>query len=104
MPRYMGERLFDDISEDDMVAAAIRSDTIRQDEFPDMTWEHTYVCVETDGTITTFCVYEADTEDDIRRHAKAFGSHVVGRVWEITDNMSPAILQQKLGGAPARAG
>jgi hypothetical protein len=101
MPRYLVERLFDEISEDDMLAAAIRSDTVRQEDFSDMKWEHSYVCEEPDGKITTFCVYEAESVDDIKRHAEAFGSHVVGRVWEIVDDMSPGLLQQKLG---ARAG
>src|SRR3954469_10893901 len=104
MPRYLVERLFAHISEDDMLAAAIRSDTVRQEKFADMTWEHTYVCVEPDDTITTFCVYEAEDEAAIRRHGEAFGSHVVGRVWEIADDMSPQILQEKLGRTPAGAG
>ena len=96
MPRYLVERLFDDISDDDMLAAAIRSDTVRQSDFPDLSWEHTYVCVEDDGSITTFCIYVAPDEASIRRHGAAFGSHVVGRIWEIVDDMSPAILAEKL--------
>jgi hypothetical protein len=96
MPRYLVERLFDHISDDDMLAAAVRSDTVRQEDFPELTWERTHVCVEEDGSITTFCIYAAPTEADIRRHAEAFGSHVVGRVWEIVEDMSPEILQEKL--------
>ena len=96
MPRYLVERLFDDISDDDMLAAAVRSDTVRQSDFPDLTWEHTYVCVEEDGSITTFCIYHGPDQDAIRRHGAAFGSHVVGRIWEIADDMSPEILQARL--------
>jgi hypothetical protein len=96
MPRYLVERLFDHISEDDMLEAAVRSDSVRKSDFPDLTWEHSYVCVEDDGKILSFCIYEAPDEASIRRHGAAFGSHVVGRVWEIVDDMSPAILAEKL--------
>jgi hypothetical protein len=98
MPRYLVERLFDHISEDDMLAAATRSEEVRQEQFEDdLVWEHTHVCVESDGTVTTFCVYEAPGEDEIREHAKLFGYHVVGRVWEIVEDISPRTLQEKLG-------
>jgi hypothetical protein len=96
MARFLVERLFDDISDDDMLDAAVRSDTVRQTDFPELTWEHSYVCVEDDGRITTFCIYHAPDEDAIRRHAAAFGSHVVGRVWRIADDQSPALLAEKL--------
>ena len=96
MPRFLVERLFDHITDDEMLEAAVRSDTVRRADFPDLTWEHSYVCVEDDGKILSFCIYEAPDEAAIRRHAEAFGSHVVGRVWLIVDDMSPAILAEKL--------
>jgi hypothetical protein len=102
MPRYLVERLFDDISDDDMLAAAVRSDETRNADFPDLTWEHSYMCVESGGSITSFCVYASPSEERIREHAKAFGAHVVGRVWEIVEDMSPALLQEKLAGVAGR--
>jgi hypothetical protein len=104
MPRYLVERLFDTISDDDMLAAVLRSEEVRQEQFDELTWEHTHVCVESDGSVTTFCVYEAPDEAAIRHHGELFGSHVVGRVWEIVEDMSPDLLQEKLGGVAPRAG
>jgi uncharacterized protein DUF4242 len=103
MPRYLVERLFDDISDDDMLAAAVRSDEARNADFPDLTWEHTHVCVESDGSVTSFCVYAAPNEARIREHAEVFGAHVVGRVWEIVEDISPQSLHAKLAGIAPRA-
>jgi hypothetical protein len=99
MPRFLVERLFEHISDDDMLAAATRSEEVRQGEFPNLTWEVTHVCVESDGSITTFCVYSAPDEEEIRRHADIYGYHVVGRVWEIVEDMTPEKLQQRLAAA-----
>ena len=97
MPRYMIERSFGDISDEEMLAAAVRSDRVKQDAFPDVTWEHSHVCVEDDGSITTFCVYDAPSEDRVREHAAAFGGHVISRMYEIADDVTPAEVRRRAG-------
>jgi hypothetical protein len=42
MPRYVIERFFDRITDDDMLAAAVRSDRIAAERFPEIVWEHSH--------------------------------------------------------------
>ena len=63
MPRYVIERFFDRITDDDMLAASVRSDRIAAERFPEIVWEHSHVVVDDDGAIKTFCVYEAPDEN-----------------------------------------
>jgi hypothetical protein len=97
MPRYMIERSFGDITDEEMLAAAVRSDKVKQDRFPDVTWEHSHVCVEEDGSITTFCVYDAPSEELVREHAAAFGGHVISRLYEIADDVTPTEVRRRAG-------
>jgi hypothetical protein len=57
----------------DLEAAAERS-TIEGDK-PDsgVRWIRSYVLVEESGELGTFCVYEGDSPEAIRAHAKASG-------------------------------
>ena len=43
MPRYMIERDFGEAVEEDMARIGSNSKRILEDDFPDMTWEHSYV-------------------------------------------------------------
>lgn len=95
MPRYMIERDFGAISDEEMLAAAVRSDQTAQERFPDITWEHSHVCVSPEGTITTFCVYSAPSEDVVRDHANAFGGHVVTKLHEIAEDVTPELIRQR---------
>lgn len=97
MPRYMIERSFGDISDEEMLAAAVRSYEVQRDGYPDVTWEHSHVCVEEDGSITTFCVYDAPSEDLVRAHAAAFGGHVISRLYEIADDVTPTEVRRRAG-------
>jgi hypothetical protein len=36
-------------------------------------WIRSYVLQEDDGTLGTYCIYEADSPDAIRKHAEASG-------------------------------
>jgi hypothetical protein len=99
MPRYMIERSFGDITEEEMLAAAVRSDAVARERFPDVTWEHSHVCVEDDGSITTFCVYDAPSEKTVREHAAAFGGHVISRLYEIADEVTPGEVRRRAGTA-----
>jgi len=93
----MIERSFGDISDEEMLAAAVRSDKVAREEYPDVTWEHSHVCVEDDGSITTFCVYDAPSEALVREHAAKFGGHVISRMYEIADDVTPAEVRRRAG-------
>ena len=99
MPRYVIERSFAQITDEDFLAAAVRSDRTMIDGFPEISWEHSHVCVDEDGGITTFCVYEAPDEEAIRRHADAFGSHSVARIYELLEDVTPLDVRRRAAAA-----
>ena len=95
MPRYVIERFFDRISDEDMLAASARSDRIALERFPDIVWEHSHVVLDENGAVKTFCVYEAPSEDTVREHADAFGSHSVMKIYELIDDVTPAEIRRR---------
>jgi hypothetical protein len=99
MPRYVIERFFDRITDDDMLAATVRSDRIALERFPEITWEHSHVVVDDDGAIKTYCVYDAPSEQMVREHAEAFGAHEIFNVFEIADDVTPEIVRQRAAAA-----
>jgi hypothetical protein len=99
MPRYVIERFFDRITDDDMLAATVRSDRIALERFPDITWEHSHVVADDVGAIRTYCVYEAPSEEMLREHAAAFGAHEIYNVFEIVDDVTPEDIRQRAAAA-----
>ena len=96
MPRYVIERNFGSISDDDMLAAsALSGDTI-EERFPEITWEHSHVVATDDGEIVTYCIYAAPTEEMIRQHSDAFGSHTITRISEIVDEVTPDEIRRRV--------
>jgi Nickel responsive protein SCO4226-like len=95
VPRYLVERYFDRISDDEMLALSVASDRIAAERFPEIVWEHSHVCVDDSGAITTFCVYEAPSEDVVRDHAAAFGGHSISRISEIADDVTPVVVRER---------
>jgi hypothetical protein len=63
--------------------------TIAIERFPQITWHHSHVMVDDAGTVKTYCVYEALTEEMVRQHAAAFGANEVGAIHEIACNATP---------------
>jgi hypothetical protein len=58
-------------SPEDLQAAAARS-TAEGDKVPDdIRWIRSYVMAEPEGGLGTVCVYQASSEEAIRRHADA---------------------------------
>ncbi len=57
MPRYVIERNFGAISDDDMLAASVRSDQVAMERFPDIVWERSHVVANDEGEIVTYCIY-----------------------------------------------
>jgi hypothetical protein len=89
MARYIIERTYD-IDLETMPEVGHRSKRIAAEEFPgQIVWEHSHVVVDSDGTVKSFCVYEAPDEDTVRRHAGSLGNHVVERIYEIGGDVTP---------------
>jgi Protein of unknown function (DUF4242) len=59
---------------EDLQEAAARSKQVGDEEMPaDIRWIRSYVVKEADGTLGTFCVYEASSPEKIREHAERAG-------------------------------
>ncbi len=58
----------------ELEVAAGRSKEVADSEFPqDIRWIRSYVVPEPDGTLGTFCVYQATSDEAIRKHAERVG-------------------------------
>lgn len=53
--------------------AAARSTEVGDDMPDDIRWIRSYVLEETSGALGTVCIYEASSEEAIRKHADAAG-------------------------------
>jgi hypothetical protein len=93
----MIERSFGAISDEEMLEAAVRSDRIAQERFPGITWEHSHICVDPDGAITTYCVYAGPNEEVVREHAIALGGHSITKVVEIAEDVTPQEVRRRAG-------
>jgi hypothetical protein len=72
MPRYVIERKLGKVSQEDLQKAAIHSKQVREERFPDVSWDHSHV-VNTENGLLTYCIYEGPSPDRIRAHAAAAG-------------------------------
>jgi hypothetical protein len=88
MTKYLVERRFH-VGEDKMPEVGRRSRQIAIEQFPEITWEHSHVVVDDVGTVKTYCVYDAPSEDIVRRHAVELGLHDVEGVYEIAGDVTP---------------
>jgi hypothetical protein len=95
MGRYVIERNFGAISDDDMLAAAVKSDAVASERFPEIVWEHSHIVMGDDVEVLTFCIYGAPTEEMIREHAEAFGSHTITRIYELLDDVTPVEIRRR---------
>lgn len=92
MPRYVIERDFGLVGEEEMQEVLARSKaTIEQ--FPDIRWEHSHVCSDEQGAIKSFCVYESPSVERLREHAERVGGHVVTNVYEVVGDITPEEVQ-----------
>ncbi len=89
MPRYMIVRSFD-VTEPEMGSVGRRSRELTEEEFPEITWEHSHVVVGEDGNVKTYCVYGAPSEDVVRQHASRLGKHTIDALHEIAGDVTPA--------------
>src|ERR687888_598250 len=89
VPRYMVVRKFD-VAEDEMPEVGRRSNKVIDEGYPQIVWEHSHVVVDEDGTVWTYCVYEAPTEEMVRDHSNDLGRHTLEAVREIAGDVTPA--------------
>jgi hypothetical protein len=89
MPRYMIVRSFE-VGSEQMPEVGRRSRSLTEGDFPEITWEHRHVVVDDDGTVRTFCIYEAPNEDIVREHSKKLGEHKIDALHEIAGDVTPA--------------
>ena len=61
-------------NEGELQAAAARSKQVGDEEMStDICWIRSYVVHEADGTLGSFCVYQASSPEKIREHARRAG-------------------------------
>lgn len=57
-------------SAEELEATAARSKQVAESEFPEeISWIRSYVIGEPGGSLGTVCIYQADSEESVRRHA-----------------------------------
>ena len=88
MPMFLVVRRFH-VAMHEMPAVSRRSKQIAIERFPDITWHHSHVVVDDAGTVNTYCVYEAPSEEIVRQHAASYGAHDVEAVNEIAGDVTP---------------
>lgn len=89
MSRYVLERNWGQMDQDELARYAQRSVKLRQESFTDITWEHSHVVSGKDGTLKSFCIYQAPSEERVREHAGQVGGHLLEHVYEIGATVSP---------------
>jgi len=89
MPRYLIVRSFE-VGEDQMPPVGRRSRQLTEDEFPEITWEHSHVVVDDEGLVQTYCVYAAPNEEMVREHSTRLGQHEITLLREIAGDVTPA--------------
>ena len=88
MPRYLIERTYT-VDLDTLPTVATRSKAIGHHRFPEITWEHSHVVIDGDGTPKSYCVYSAPTEDMVREHSQLLGDHFIQEIYEIAGDVTP---------------
>jgi hypothetical protein len=89
MPRFLIVRRFS-IAESDMPLVGRRSRELVEDEFPEVTWEHSHVVVDAEGNVSTYCIYGAPSEEMVHAHSKRLGQHTIEELYEIAGDVTPA--------------
>jgi ligand-binding SRPBCC domain-containing protein len=89
MPRYLIVRKFD-VTQDAMPQVGRKSRVTIEQEFPEITWEHSHVVVDDDGVVRTYCIYAAPDEQAILDHSSKLGQHEIELLKVIAGDVSPA--------------
>jgi hypothetical protein len=78
-----------DVSEDQMPEVGSRSRKVIEESYPKIVWEHSHVVVDEDGTVLTYCVYDAPDKEMVREHAGDLGQHTIDDIHEIAGDVTP---------------
>lgn len=89
MTMFLAVRTFS-VGMEEMQNVGRRSRELTEEQFPEITWHHSHVVVDDAGTVMTYCVYEAPSEEIVRRHSEALGVHRLEGVYEIAGDVTPA--------------
>jgi hypothetical protein len=89
MPRYLVERLYGEAEQEAMQNIGQRMKDVAEEEFPDVTWDHSHVVSDESG-IKSYCVYEAPSEEQLREHGAMVREHTISHIYEIAGDVSPA--------------
>jgi hypothetical protein len=87
MPRYLMERTVGDVTREELDRIAERSQQIREERFPEITWEHSHV-VRTPEGLKAVCLYESPNAESVKAHAAALGLPVE-RFYEVETDLTP---------------
>jgi hypothetical protein len=81
------ERTVGDVTREELDRIAERSQQIRAERFPEITWEHSHV-VRTPEGLKAVCLYESPNAESVKAHAAALGLPVE-RFYEVETDLSP---------------
>jgi hypothetical protein len=88
LKRYVIERNVPGIGSANHAAATIQSNTALEKLAPDVQWEHSYVTAD-----MTYCIYLAEDEAAIRKHAELSG-FPANKISEVIAIMDPTTTKQ----------
>ena len=88
MARSLIHRKFS-ITEGEMPRIGKRSKELTVYDYPQIIWEHSHVVVDDSGTVKSFCVYDAPSEEIVRGHAEKLGMHDVVAIYEVAGDVTP---------------
>jgi len=91
MTRYLIERVWDPIEEDEMSSKGPLSKKILEEneQFSPVVWEHSHTVMDEEGQLKSYCVYSSPDADLIREHADMLGDHSILHIYEIGGDISP---------------
>ena len=79
MPRYLIERAWGALEEEEMAAKGPLSKRLLSEgeQFSGVTWEHSHVVIGEDGLLRSFCVYSSPNTELIQEHSTLLGDHMI---------------------------
>lgn len=87
MPRFLLERTVGDVTREQLDAIAERSQQIRAERYPQITWEHTHV-VRTPEGLKAVCLYDSPDAESVKQHAAELGLPL-DRFHEVETDLTP---------------
>ena len=78
------------VGESEMPNVGRRSRALIENEFPEITWEHSHVVVDDEGNVRTYCIYAGLDEQVVREHSSRLGQHTLDEIGEIAGDVTPA--------------